>query len=68
MVEGRHANLYSDEDLTYAMYVLVEETLEMTGILVFLAGLLKYFSREFGATVLEVAWPPGSNPLPVRPA
>ena len=42
LFEGRHVALHGAENLTYGMYVLVEETLEMAGIALFIYALLRY--------------------------
>jgi hypothetical protein len=54
MPEAMFAEINGIENFTYALFVLVEETMEMSGILIFLSGLLKYFSREVGVVALEV--------------
>lgn len=54
MPEAMFAQRNGIENFTYSLFVLVEETMEMTGILVFLSGLLRYVSREVGVVALEV--------------
>ncbi|MGE0802691.1 MAG: hypothetical protein AB7G13_36325 [Lautropia sp.] len=54
MPEARHAQRHGTENMTYGLYVLVEEFLEMTGVLVFLSGVLEYLRTSIGPTVVEV--------------
>ena len=44
MLEGRHDELYGEQDLTYIVYVIVEESLEMAGVIVFIHALLQYIA------------------------
>lgn len=68
MPEARFAEKYGMENFTYALFVLVEETMEMSGILVFLSGMLKYLSREVGAVALQVVSAPAPAPAVARVA
>ena len=43
------------ENFTYALFVLVEETMEMAGILIFLSGLLRFISQHVGVVSIQVA-------------
>ncbi len=43
------------DNFTYAMFVLVEETMEMTGILIFLSGLLHYIGGHLGVLAIRIA-------------
>ncbi len=42
------------DNFTYALFVLVEETMEMTGILIFLSGLLRHIGRHLGVLAIRV--------------
>lgn len=53
MPEARFVEQNGMDNFTYGMYVLVEEVLEMCGILVFLTGLLNYFRSHVG--IVEMA-------------
>ncbi|MGE0798519.1 MAG: hypothetical protein AB7G13_06195 [Lautropia sp.] len=63
MPEARHAQQFGTDNMTYAVYVLVEEFLEMTGVLLFLAGLFDYLRTSVGAVVVDV-----KHPVPVARA
>jgi hypothetical protein len=54
MPEARHVQQHGLDNFTYAVFVLIEETLEKAGILVFLSGLLRYFSSHVGMVALEM--------------
>ena len=47
LIEGNYADLYGENNFTYAMIAMVEESLEMSGVIVFIWALLKYISEEF---------------------
>jgi len=49
LIGGRYYELHSGNDLTYRMYVNIEESLEMSGSIVFIWGLLKYIAEKYGA-------------------
>jgi hypothetical protein len=55
MPEARYVQQHGLDNFAYGMFVLVEEVLEMAGILVFLSGLLDYLRRHVGVVELEVA-------------
>lgn len=48
MTEGQYVELFGKETLAYSFLVLIEETFEMTGIVVFVYALLDYLRRQFG--------------------
>lgn len=54
MPEARFVEQHGMDNLTYGIFVLIEETLEMAGVWVFLAGLLGYFRREVGSITVGV--------------
>ena len=47
LVGGRYAELHGQENLTYNMLATVEESLEMSGVIVFIYALLKYISDNY---------------------
>jgi hypothetical protein len=53
MFEARHVQQHGMENLTMGFYVLVEESMEKVGILVFLSGILDYL-RSSGGVAVEV--------------
>lgn len=57
MPEAAHVEQHGMENLTYGLFVLVEETLEMAGILVFLSGLLIYVRDHVGRLEVTVVSP-----------
>lgn len=54
MPEARHFQQHGDHNLSYAMFVLVEESMEMFGMLVFMRGLLHHLANEVGSMELSV--------------
>ncbi len=47
MLGGRQAELHSFENLTYQLFVHLEESLEMAGIILFIHALLRYLADEY---------------------
>jgi hypothetical protein len=58
MPEARYAQINGIDNFTYALYVLLEETMEMSGILIFLSGLLRYAGSELADFSVRVVSPP----------
>ena len=54
MPEARYVEINGLDNFTYGMFVLAEEILEMSGVLVFLRGIMRYASAHVGALELEV--------------
>lgn len=54
--EGRYAEQHGSDNIGFSLYVFVEEGMEMTGILVFVRGLLGYL-RSICQTVTLVVDP-----------
>jgi len=48
LFEGRHAALHGSNNLTFDTFVLVEETLEMVGLTVFIYTMLRYIEHHYG--------------------
>ncbi len=48
MLGGRHAEIYTRNNLTYAVYYTIEEFLEMMGLTIFIYALLDYIKIHFG--------------------
>ena len=55
MFEAAHFQLHGQENMTYAVYVLFEETFEMLGELIALNALIRYWIREVGPIGLQPA-------------
>jgi hypothetical protein len=55
MPEARYVEQHGLDNFAYGMFVLVEEVLEMSGVLVFFTGIMKYCSRQLGVVELEVS-------------
>lgn len=55
IVEGRYASVHGKETLLYDVFVTVEESCEMIGVLIFLRALLAYVARTVGPMQVEVA-------------
>jgi len=47
MLGGRYAELHSFENLTYQLFVHLEESLEMAGIILFIHTLLRYLAEQY---------------------
>lgn len=47
LLEGRHAELYGRANWAYKMMTIVEETLEVAGLIVFIWALLKFLARNY---------------------
>ena len=54
MPEARYVEQHGMDNFVYGMFVLVEEVLEMAGVLVFLTGVMKYCSQHLGPVQLDV--------------
>ena len=48
LIAGRHAEAHGFHNLTYSILTLVEETLEMAGVIVFIDALLVHLSENHG--------------------
>lgn len=55
MPEARYVEQHGMDNFVYGMFVLVEEVLEMIGVLVFLTGVMKYCNRHLGVVHFEVS-------------
>jgi hypothetical protein len=54
LVGGYYAELHGEKNLTFNLIATVEETLEMTGIVLFNYALLRYMSKGVGELVLRI--------------
>jgi hypothetical protein len=54
LVGGYYAELHGEKNLTFNLIAAVEETLEMTGIVLFNYALLRYMSKGVGELVLRI--------------
>jgi hypothetical protein len=52
--EGHHAALHGSDNLIFDAYVLLEETLEMAGLTVFISALLGYMEMRYGEIALRL--------------
>jgi hypothetical protein len=59
LIGGKYADLHGERSFTYAMLVTVEESLEMSGVIVFIWALLKYISEEFREVRIGFDFAPG---------
>ena len=64
MPEAAFVQANGMENYTYALFVLVEEVMEMVGILIFLSGLLRYIATELGEFSVRVV--PSNATRPAR--
>lgn len=64
MLEGRHDKLYGEHNLTYMVYVTIEETLEMVGVIVFIHALLHYIDQHVPVRVADAARAPALATAP----
>ncbi len=67
MPEARYVEQHGMDNFVYGMFVLVEEVLEMAGVLVFLTGVMKYCSRDLGLVQLEVSMATADSRTRVAP-
>lgn len=65
MPEARYVEQHGLNNFPYAIFVVVEEVLEKLGILVFLAGLIRYCDRHLGVVEFEVV-PAGAQAIPAQ--
>jgi hypothetical protein len=54
------------DNYTYAVFVVVEEVMEMAGVLIFLSGLLRYVGAELGEVTVRILPPMVSSVRPVQ--
>jgi hypothetical protein len=54
MLNGRYYELHGDQNLTYQMMTVLEESMEMTGILIFIHGLMSYLLEQVGPVSLQI--------------
>lgn len=54
LVGGHYIELYGRRDPAYIISVIVEESLEMAGVIVFIHALLKYLAREHTETRIRI--------------
>lgn len=55
MVDGLVASQFGKDNLAYNLLIIVEETMEMTGVIVFIFGLLRYLREHAPKSVIEVS-------------
>jgi len=54
LVAGWYVELYTRNNLTYSFLAMLEETLEMTGVIVFVYALLNYMTDNVGEVCIRV--------------
>lgn len=54
MVGGAYAHLNGQQNLTYALLATLEEMMEMSGLVVFIYGLLRYIHSLKGQLTLTI--------------
>ncbi len=64
MLGGRQYELYGHEDLLYVIYQTIEETLEMSGIVLFIYALTSYIDSEMGGLRIQIGGKAGSATEP----
>ena len=57
LFEGRHTDMHGPDNLTYGLWVLLEESLEMAGIAVFVHAMLRYIEQSYGSLSLRLGHP-----------
>ncbi len=67
MPEAAFVEVHGLENYTYAVFVVVEEVMEMAGVLIFLSGLLRYVASEMGEFTVRVV-PPAATSTGPAPA
>ena len=69
LIGGRYAEMYGDRGIVYNIFVTLEETLEMAGIIVFIRSLLEYIADHYNQVQVQFGHLKGSQPqLSVYPA
>jgi hypothetical protein len=58
LFEGRHAAAHGSANIAFDLYVLAEETLEMSGLTVFIYAMLRYIEHSYGAVQFRVRGSP----------
>lgn len=53
LIAGRHAESFGFNNLTYSILTLVEESLEMAGVIIFIDALLVYISERHGEVLFR---------------
>jgi hypothetical protein len=54
MLNGRYHELHGDQNLTYQMMTVLEESMEMAGILIFIRTLILYLLENAGSVSLRI--------------
>lgn len=54
MVGGHYAELYGTQSNIYFSCTLIEESLELTGVIIFIYGLLQYIGENFSDIIFQV--------------
>jgi hypothetical protein len=54
MINGRYFELHGDQNLIYQMMTVLEEFLEMTGVLIFIYALMSYMLAHVGAVNVQI--------------
>lgn len=54
LFESKHSEIYGIDTLTYIVLVTIEESLEMTGVIIFIKALFTYIKETFGELQLQL--------------
>lgn len=68
MPEAAFVETHGLENYTYAVFVVVEEVMEMSGILIFLSGMLRYIGSELGEFAVRIVPPAAAALQPAQAA
>jgi hypothetical protein len=61
LIESRYCEIYGKDNITYIILTTIEEGLEMTGVIIFIKGLLNYLTETFGEVQLQLDNPLSEN-------
>lgn len=67
VLEGNHAATHGSENLTFDLYVVLEESLEMAGVAVFVYAMLIYVKENYREVAFDVADPEPARTGAPRP-
>ena len=68
MLSGMHADLFGEENFTYAMIITCEEFMEMLGVVIFIYALADYINTALGGIRLQFGSEPDHETRPTPAA